>query len=624
MTHSPAHPVLSTFPGRLAQLRWSHAAIILVAIFAAANWQLLTGAAYEKWDAYGLAAPYYSLLADFARAGHFLYWNPWVAAGSPDFAAAGSGTFSPDLLLFAALTGPGAQGYILYWLFIWLSGGIGMLLLARQLKAPAWGALVVSLGYVFSGFYTGHAEHTSVVYSHSLLPFVIWRLDVALSQRRFFAAAQAGVLWGLSGLTGYPALTLAAAGLIGAWWCGRAFLDRDNNNSAASKSQGFLIVLLIAVVGILVLSPSYFSAAYESRGYSDRSEPLERNFALTSNALHPAALATLSSPSIPALKLAHPDWWAETDISGLSLYTGSVTLLLAIFGLTSKRERAWRWFIFACGLFALGCAMSAALPLRGWLYDLLPPTRYFRHASMLRGTFLFSLAVLALRGAADLTEARVTQQLVRLIFLISGGLVVVAIANFAFFVASAAGAYPSFPLAVLHSLIAWGGLLIVALIVRWRATWLPAALIGLAALDALVSYSLASATIYDRGPRPALAEASESSIALGPASFARELGDGGKNLNLFRKIPVFKSYAPLKNRFYELSATVPALGGVALGADRIWFAEDVPEIALSRNVFDRFKDEAVRREAPLFVRHSRAAMLSEYHPAPADLARIAA
>ncbi|MDQ6623679.1 MAG: YfhO family protein, partial [Verrucomicrobiota bacterium] len=42
------------------------------------------------------------------------------------------------------------------------------------------------------------------------------------------------------------------------------------------------------------------------------------------------------------------------------------------------------------------------------------------------------------------------------------------------------------------------------------------------------------------------------------------------------------------------------------------------------NVFDRFKDEAVRREAPLFVRHSRAAMLSEYHPAPADLARIAA
>ena len=56
---------------RMDRLRWSHAALILLALFAAANWQLLTGRAYEKWDAFDLASPYYSLLADYARAGRF-------------------------------------------------------------------------------------------------------------------------------------------------------------------------------------------------------------------------------------------------------------------------------------------------------------------------------------------------------------------------------------------------------------------------------------------------------------------------------------------------------------------------------------------------------------------------
>ena len=171
---------LASLLRRARDLRWRDAAFILLAAFVTANWPLLTGQAQEKWDGAGLCAPFYSLLADFTRAGKLLYWNPWLAGGSPDFAVAGAGTFSPDLLLAAAITGPGAQAYIYYWLTLWFTGGIGMLLLARHLRAPAWGGLVIALGYVFSGYYTGHAEHSSVVYFYTLLPFLIWRLDVAI------------------------------------------------------------------------------------------------------------------------------------------------------------------------------------------------------------------------------------------------------------------------------------------------------------------------------------------------------------------------------------------------------------------------------------------------------------
>ena len=274
---------LLTFP---TEFRWRHAAVLLIAAFLAANWQLLTGQAFEKWDAYDLSAPYYSLLADFIRSGRLLYWNPWLACGSPDFAVAGSGTFSPDLLLIAAITGSGGYAYVIYWMIIWLAGGIGMLLLARHLRAPAWGGLVVALGFVFSGFYTGHAEHTSVVYSHSFLPFIIWRLDVAIVRRRFLPAVQAGALWGLSALAGYPALTIFTVALIVCWAIGRC-VAAEKADRIATCRYAIALTTTVGAIGLAVLSPCYASAAYEGLGYSDRSVPLTRNFAISSNALSP-------------------------------------------------------------------------------------------------------------------------------------------------------------------------------------------------------------------------------------------------------------------------------------------------------------------------------------------------
>jgi hypothetical protein len=43
--------------------------------------------------------------------------------------------------------------------------------LARHLGAPRWGAFLVALGYAFCGFYTAHAEHTTVLYSFSFVPW---------------------------------------------------------------------------------------------------------------------------------------------------------------------------------------------------------------------------------------------------------------------------------------------------------------------------------------------------------------------------------------------------------------------------------------------------------------------
>ena len=590
-------------------------------MFAAANWQLLTGSAYEKWDAYGLSAPYYALLSDFARAGQFLLWNPWIAGGSPDFAVAGSGTFSPDLLLYAAVAGPGQQWYVLYWLLVWISGGFGMLLLARHFRVPAWAGLIVAMGYVFSGFYTGHSEHLSVVYSHSMLPLIIWRLDLALIQRRWITAAQAGVLFGLSGLTGYAELTLGTGLVAVTWTLGRLVFADDANFRADWRRSGLLFGIFVATA-FVILSPSLFAIVYETGGYSDRSAPLAREFALSSNALHPAAVASLSSPSMAALKLAQPSRWAYTDVSSLSVYTGSATLLLAALALGAKKARRWNWFIFGCGVAALACAMSQTFPLRGWLYDLVPPAKYFRHASMLRGYFVFSLSLLAIGGFKELARIAHDSMLWRRLAHASIVIGFLGLGGFAAIVLPAPASYPEFALATAHCLAAWSLPAMAAMFVARRpsrARFLPAVLVLGAIADGLGSYSLAADIIRDVGPRPLLAAPATSSLNLGAEQFDRALGTSSGNLNLISKVPSFKSYAPLKNRFYELTATYPQLGILAIGERRIWFAEDVPQIGMSRRIFDEYMSKVMHDDAPLFVRHARETMAADYATKDEDL-----
>lgn len=598
---------------RVGRLRWSHAAFILLAMFVVANWQLIAGRAYERWDAYGLGAPSYSLLGDFARAGRFLYWNPWIAGGSPDFAVAGSGAFSPDLLLFAVVTGMGAKAFLVLWMLIWLSGGIGMLLLARHLRAPVWGGLAVALGFLFSGFYTGHAQHTSVLYSYSLLPFILWRFDRALLEQKFLPAAQAGVLCGFSGLGGYPELTACTFALLSVWSLGRIFFARGHERTR-DPQRSLLLGLTSVALGLLVLAPSYFSLLYEGAGYSDRHEPVTRAFALQSNALHPGALATLGSPALINFKLLQRSLWPYTDVSSANLYTGGVTLLFALLGLTSGRQRRWRWFLGTLVVIAFACAISTALPLRGWLYDLIPMTRYFRHASMLRGPALFLVSILALFGARDLVTWQTDSTIARRLNFFAPLLAVMAASAFLAVVATAKTQLREPIFAGAHFLILWGSLIFTALALKSKRdpAFLPFAIIAVASVDGLSASHFAEGTMYSIGTRPALPLPAEHVINPGIAGFRRVLGTG-ENINLYFKVAALRSYAPFANRYHEAIAKDPMLREMALGQDRLWFAPEAPEVPMNQDSFEQFARRVAELRAPIIFRHARGEMLHDHH-----------
>src|SRR5262249_23586408 len=156
-----------------------------------------------------------------------------------------------------------------------------------------------------------------------------------------------------------------------------------------------------------------------------------------------------------------PELFSGTWAGLCACYVGALIPALALFALVrSPRDRFAVW-IALLGLLFLGLALGDLLPLRGWLYDVLPPTRYFRHSAVFRAHFLCALAVLALLGAralaADRDSAAAWHRLAWISCALGAAAIVAFVATLAIAPESAAGA----PLAAAQLVLVWAGLPVV-------------------------------------------------------------------------------------------------------------------------------------------------------------------
>lgn len=623
--------------GERRTIRWlrgdAAAVALLVIVFVAANWELLAGKVAEHWDGQDFFEPMFSLLARMTRSGHFLLWNPFSNGGSPDFAEPDIGAFSPVTLLFGLIAGPGPLAFRLYWLSIWLFGGLGMYVLSRAMKAPPWAALVTSLGFVFSGYYLGHAESTSSVYSYSFLPWILWRMRAALLTGERAPACEAGALWGLSALAGTPAITIPTAMFLAmvapAWLSSRPEVSRDR------RVRDMAITLaLLAIVGIAVLAPAYLSFRHEVAGYSDRSQPLPRDIALPSQSLGFNWLTAFLSPAVIIATFGMPDW-PQVDIAYMPVYAGSAMLVFAAFALWQSRSRWWTGVLLATGLLFLGFALGGTLPLRAWLYDLVPPTRYFRHAPVFRGFALMALALLAAQGGA-LAAARLRRP--------EGPgfrLSPLAIAAAAFAIlglGAVAWIFVAIPATRLQWLAApaclqlfasWVCLpLACATAVRWpRARkWLPGMLVALTVIDLTGAFYLSMFLPYNLNPAASAlpAQTVQPLVELGIHGFSRA-GIATANENLSALRPVFSSYTALLNTSATNWAHDPLLLSKVIGPQRVWFASDVPTVPATPEAFAAFQKRIHELNGLIVVRQERSSLLqTESAPLPASAAEAIA
>jgi hypothetical protein len=605
---------------------WLLAGLLLTTLFLIINRELISGARVQIWDAWSFYTPAFSLVADHARSGRLLLWDPWRAGGTPDFADPQVAAASPIAIIAGAIGGGNSTAFRIYWLFIWVLGPLGLLLLARHLGAPPWGAFLVALGYSFCGFYTAHAEHTTVLYSFSFVPWFIWRFDVALTSLRFQPAAQAGALWGLSALGGYPAIVILSGGMLFLWAMGRCCSPDHGAGLLVQKQPiwrrfkfAFLALATVFCVGVLIMAPTYVAFFREGLGYTERAGAEPRWLVTAGNALDPGALATFASPYLTALKfpLRNPELWPKTDISMADVYVGVLPLTLSLLALWQRPRSIWRWWLVGIIAFSLACAVGDRLPVRGWLYDYCPPTRYFAYPAMFRGYAIFSAAVLALLATSDLEaaiqnhETRIWWQLAVLSLAAS----IAAVWAYVHVVSRVANLGNQFYLSNLHLAGIWFSVVAVSvLLLLFQGTrkWLPVLFGVLAILDASLTLRLSQEFMStDSGFGHSLVRRADAGhkTTLTLKSLQRELqapprlGGAHANASLTLRIATFYNHSTMKNRFHIGFADHPVLLNTGLGADRIWFSKDVTIAAPSNLAYSALVNRSEQLGAPVMVVH---------------------
>ena len=604
---------------------WLLAALLLVAVFLINNRELLSGARVQTWDACSFYTPAFMLVADHARKGELLLWNPWLAAGTPDFADPQVAAASPVAIIVGLIGGGTTGAFRAYWLLIWMLGPLGLLLLARHLGVPPWGAFIVALGFAFCGFYTAHAEHTTILYSFSFVPWFIWRLDVALTSLRLRPAAEAGALWGLSALGGYPAIVILSGGMLFLWGLGRCCCSGNGDTLLIYGRPTlyrfrftFLALLVVLLVGLAILAPTYLAFFKEALGYTERAGAMTRRAATaaTQNALNPGAFATFASPYLTALKLlpGNSKLWPGSDISVADVYIGVLPFILSLLALWQRPRSGWRWWLAGSIVFFLACAVGDRLPVRGWLYDYFPPSRYFTHPGIFRGYAMFSAMVLALLAIRDLDAAisKPETRIWRHLLLVSLVASIAAVGVYVRALSHVVNLGNQIGLSNLHLVGIWFGAVGVSLslLLFWGTRkWIAVLFAVVAILDAALTLRLSQDFMSDGRQVRALlgrVDAGHKTL-LTLSSLRRELetpslfGGGNQNHNVPLRIATFYNQCTMKNRFHIWFAQHPVLLNMGLGADRIWFSKDATIAAPSDLAYLALINRSEQLGAPVLV-----------------------
>ena len=556
---------------------WALAGITLLVLVAYR--ELWLGIAAIRFDADDLFAPYFLLIADHARQGRLLLWDPWTFAGVPVTAYPELGSFSPLVCLFGLVGGASYGTFVAYcFLLIWL-GAVGMYVLTRSLAVPPVGAFLAGVAYLFSGYGVGHLQHTSWFCTFVFLPWTIWRLDVALRSDRLGPAFQGGALWGLSGLAGYPGMILVG-GMIAAIWT--ATSPRAHGSVAARTK---LLGVWFAT-GVLVLAPAYLGFFTETRGYSDRRSELPYDIAVNENALDPVGLLTFASPH-PAIWLLFNRDWLPTDPSSVSIYVAPAVLWLAIVALILGFRDPRRWGLAAIAILGLALAVGDALPFRGWFYCVVIPSRFFRHSSLFSSMATFAVCVLAGLGSNDLLRSQPESVARRRFAAIATAVALIAAAAAALTrLVESKGSLEGIPgttLAMGHFAIVWLGLLPLALLAGPRDRGVAFGLVAvmLVSIDVLLQTSMCRPILLDENLMRLWRE--QAPLAQHGLDLTRNngidraldhrLGSFTNDKHILLRFPMLWGYGSLRNRHFENIVEEDNLRNVALGKDRFWFAK---------------------------------------------------
>jgi hypothetical protein len=375
-------------------------------------WLLTVG---PMWDANDYVYPVFTYLADSIREGRLALWDPYTNCGQPFHADPQHMVLNPIALLLGLAFKNTFLGFVLLWLLHWWWGGIGMLWLARYFGANSSGALIAAVSFAFSGFFLGHAEHTTFIIVAAWLPWIFGLADKAVATSRMWCALLAASALGLCALSsGYPVL-VAFTGLGVALWLFLRFilfvdthpLDTRTALQRAAWAGGTLT--LMAVISIIVWSPNLHAFLTEAAGFTDRMSSVTSETSLYGMSFSWRAALSLVFPYSTILFYgANPingiDWMLA-DISMTNAYMGAVAIPLACVWWFKSEYKRRPWWLLVFVIFMVVVSLGGKAGLRIVLNEVFPFLRLMRFNAAFRLFWILPLTLSAGLGFSLLSKS---------------------------------------------------------------------------------------------------------------------------------------------------------------------------------------------------------------------------
>jgi hypothetical protein len=370
----------------------------LVALTFAYFWRAALGfGIFFHEDLHNLFYPVKAFYVEALRAGRLPMWNPYIAAGYPQFAEGQIAALYPlNPLLFGLLPLPLAFNHMIIWHFALAGVFFYLFLRKRGLGGPA--AFIGASIFEWSGFMTAHLQHPSITCSVAWLPLLLYffedgrqRAQAGRSLWRPMLAG--GVVVALQALVAYPPVMYYSL-LTGAIY----LLCAGIGVKRAALLWGGVFVIGLSVSAVQWLPSAQMADRYAPTGIT----PLQYYEFMTSAGLTPRQALTLLLPH----SFGSPAYGTYVGVRYLwevCGYLGVLSLALAAWGAARRRRRSWPFVVI--GLVGLALAFGPDNPIYRVLSHV-PVINSFRAAGRYLLLWTVAGSALAAEGVEGLLARR--------------------------------------------------------------------------------------------------------------------------------------------------------------------------------------------------------------------------
>lgn len=341
----------------------------------------------------------------------FSLWNPYLFGGVPFVGNPSPAMFYPInwlFLLFSAHT-DSVFGYI----FVLDAIGIFCFtyLFTKTIGLRIWSRIVSSIIFTFSLPITVlvFPGHVFIADAIVWFPCLLWLYERYVQQQQFVDIVWAGVVIGLSFLTGNTQIAVYSL-MIGFLY---SFLRKPTNY----KNPKFVLNMLLSVIIGGALASVAISPSMEFTKYSIRSQGLPFDFA-ASLPFHPYYFITYIFPYVFGSPINQTMWLPINNFHGAAAYIGILPLFFVVYALCDRWNR-YIFVFFCCLLFALLFSMGSLTPVFHFFYSFIPGFTSFRVPARMLYIIAFCLSMLAGFGVEKFLYAKKIKKYIVVLVMIS-------------------------------------------------------------------------------------------------------------------------------------------------------------------------------------------------------------